>query len=76
MKPKMKLGTVIDKDGELYVVTELTNGQVSKTEMLDRYMARNLVVNYAGESRTMHEIIQIYCDEHLATHDVVKEPNS
>ncbi|MBL4951105.1 hypothetical protein JK635_02470 [Neobacillus sp. YIM B02564] len=69
----MKIGTVIVNDTGNHVVTETTNGYVTKTEPLEQFISRSVIVEYKGECKTLREIIEIHCDEYLSKCTIIEE---
>jgi hypothetical protein len=68
----MKVGTVISNEQGLHVITEIVNRQIANMERLEDFIARNLVLEYEGELRTLKEIIQDHCDEYLLKNEIIE----
>lgn len=68
----MKVGTVISDEQGLHVITKIVNGQIANMERLEDFIARNVVLEYEGELRTLKEIIQDHCDEYLLKHEIIE----
>lgn len=69
------VGDVVKLHGELRVVTEMTNGQITNTEMLISYLAKHYTVNFMGESVTIFEILQDLSEEYVKAKGGVKNEN-
>lgn len=61
----MKIGSVIIHNDELNVVTESQNGTITGVVPLKSYIAKNVMMKFEGEFRTIDEIIEYHCDEYL-----------
>jgi len=66
------VGTVISDEQGLHVITKIVNGQIANMERLEDFIARNVVLEYEGELRTLKEIIQDHCDEYLLKHEIIE----
>mgnify|MGYP006912946808 CR=1 FL=1 len=66
------MGTVISDEQGLHVITKIVNGQIANMERLEDFIARNVVLEYEGELRTLKEIIQDHCDEYLLKHEIIE----
>lgn len=61
----LDLGDVIKVDDKHYVVTEISNGQVTTRVLLEDFVSANLVIMYDGEYRTIKDVIQIHCEKYI-----------
>lgn len=57
----MKVGNVIKNKSGLYVITRITNRNVSETEELEKYIIRNAMVKEDDEWKTISEVIAKRC---------------
>lgn len=61
----VQVGNVIEKEDGLHVITEITNGVISRTEKLEDYIMRVTFIHEYGEYRTIKEIIEKRCEMYL-----------
>lgn len=61
----MKVGDVIADDRGLWVIKEMIGNVVTKIELLEAYVTRNMMLPFNGELKTMKEIIDIHCNEYI-----------
>jgi hypothetical protein len=67
----LKVGTVISNKHGLCVITKVTNNTVVDTEPLNEFISKNVVLQHNGESKTIKEIIEFYCDDYLSKTEII-----
>lgn len=61
----MKVGNVIVNKSGKHVITRITNGVVTETVELERYIIKNAMVMVGDECVTLESIINQRCDMYL-----------
>lgn len=61
----MKVGNVIVNKSGKHVITRITNGVVTETVELERYIIKNAMVMVGDEWVTLESIINQRCDMYL-----------
>ena len=69
----MYLGKVVSTpDDNVYnVITVVTDNRVSKKEPLQDFVAKQIMVQYDGEYRSIKEVLDMRCEEYINKHDVL-----
>ena len=69
----MYLGKVVSTpDENVYnVITEVTDNRVSKKEPLQDFIAKQIMIEYDGEYRSIKEVLDMRCEEYVKKHDVL-----
>lgn len=62
----MKLGDIVNKDGQLWIVTEVNKGVVSDVERLETFVSRNHGIVYEDSYYTLKEIIDMKVNEYIS----------
>ena len=70
---KMYLGKLMSTpDDNVYeVITGVTGKRVSKKEPLQDFIAKQIMVEYAGEFRSIKEVLDMQCEEYKKKHEVL-----
>lgn len=70
----MKVGAIISRGEDLFVITQITNGTISQKVPIKEFVSRNSVIEYKGEFKTLNEIIEIHCDDYILRNELIKFP--
>ena len=67
------LGKIVSTpDDNVYnVITEVTGSRVSKKEPLQDFVAKQIMIEYDGEFRSIKEVLDMRCEEYINKHDVL-----
>lgn len=57
----VKPNDVFMKNGEWYIVMEIRDGQINRTEKLRDYVARSYIMPFKGKMLSINEIIDQLC---------------
>jgi hypothetical protein len=70
----VKIGDIINKDGQFWIVTEVNYGVVSDIERIETFVSRIHGIMYEDSYYTIEEIIDMKVNEFLSDKLIIQVP--